>query len=284
MSGAVFAKDHKDPSTTTDVGLAVSAQQGIVGYNSAIGTNSENDLDQIHGIGLLNVQQNGGANSSQADANTLAAIINADNAGHSSNGGTSDTNLPIAVNVQSSAIVGNHSAGPVTTSSVGVSTSSYEHEESSVGSEQSAGAFEQSSGFREQSASGHEQSSGIHAGVHASTASAASSTLSPPASSAASNSSFSAGFGAGEQSSGFHEQSASGHEQSAGAFEQSAFLAQQSAGAGTRFNAWDNTFANQQTNNTLNNLGVTGMVNISQNVGNNSMQQASNTAAVVIGK
>ncbi|MGH7001735.1 MAG: hypothetical protein ACREEA_09545, partial [Stellaceae bacterium] len=70
-----YAWDDNDIANAKSA-TAVSLQLGEVEDNFAKGTVGSNDTGAIGGTGLINVQQNNGANSLLQDANTLGAILN----------------------------------------------------------------------------------------------------------------------------------------------------------------------------------------------------------------
>jgi hypothetical protein len=182
FSGIAFADEHHGPKTT-DVALSASGQGAGVFFDFAKGTDATNTIGTVNGTGLVNIQQNGGANSVQQDANTLAVIFK----GNSANGNNAqDTNAPIALSAQVAVVAGDKSIGAENTTSKGGERSSYRGDES------------------------------YHSHKHS--------------------------------------------------------------------EWWDKTSSAVGSGNNLTTFGGTGMFNISQNVGNNSLQQSANTVAAVIGK
>jgi hypothetical protein len=219
FAGTAFANgdrdDHHNNSLlSANAALAASVQANGVFFNFALGTDAANSISDVHAIGLVNIQQNGGANSNQADANTLAAVLT--QSCGCGNGALISVNVPVAATVQVGAVAGNTSIGALNVAKTGVDEGSGWHVDHVFAAEQSAGFI-----------------AGSHYGF----------------------------IGAGEQS---------------------ALLAASSAGGGQHFRAWDNQYDWQQSTNTLHNSNFTGMINVSQNVGNNSLQQAANTASVII--
>jgi hypothetical protein len=219
FSGAAFAhdehdNDHNNSLLSANAALAASVQANGVFLNFALGTDAKNSISDVHGIGLINIQQNGGANSVQSDANTLAAVLT--QSCGCGNGALISVNVPVAATVQVGAVAGNTSIGAFDSTREGVSEGSGWHVDHVFAAEQSAGL--------------------VDADYHGF-------------------------FAAGEQS---------------------ALLAASSAGGGQHFSAWKNTIRAVQSSNHLDDIHVIGMVNISQNVGNNSLQQAANTASVII--
>jgi hypothetical protein len=213
FSGTAKASGYNffDPSILdANAALAASVQANAVLFNFALGTDAANDISEIHALGLVNIQQNGGANSSQNDANTLAAVLTS-SCGCGSNA-LININVPVAATVQVGVVAGNASIGALNVAKTGV---------------------DEGSGWHVDHVFAAEQSAGFHIGY----------------------------FGAGEQS---------------------ALLAASSAGGGQHFRAWDNQYDWQQSTNSLTKSNLTGMINVSQNVGNNSLQQAANTASVII--
>jgi hypothetical protein len=163
----------------------LNQQNGASVFNFAKGTDGTNTIGTVNGTGLVNIQQNNGANSVLQDQNTLGAILNCS---CSTSSQTLDASL--AASSQSALVLGNVSIGATNTERQG-----------------------------------------------------------------------------GEDSSGGWHHS---HYSSGGGFSQSAH--------------WDNTSDAVQSSNSLSSFGGTGLFNISQNNGNNSMLQSANTVAAIVGK
>jgi hypothetical protein len=119
LSGQAFAgEDHggkpgEQAKALASTAVAVTIQAGEVEGNRASGNASNNYIGSTNGTGLFNVQQNGGANSIQQDANTLAAILNC----ACSNGNTNTT--AVALGLQIAEVEHNKSQGAFNTVSGG---------------------------------------------------------------------------------------------------------------------------------------------------------------------
>lgn len=116
VSGVALAGEHDghdshDPGNT-DVGIAValSNQEGAVVLNYAKGTVGTNTITGIGGAGLVNIQQNNGANSILQDQNTLGAILNC-----SCSSSNDVLNVSLAASNQSALVLGNVSVGAANT-------------------------------------------------------------------------------------------------------------------------------------------------------------------------
>lgn len=121
LSGQAFAGDYSREHQAKELAstsVAVTIQAGEVENNRASGNASNNYIGATGGTGLFNVQQNGGANSIQQDANTLAAILNC----ACSQGNTNTT--AVALGLQIAEVEHNKSQGAadVTSSSSGSSS------------------------------------------------------------------------------------------------------------------------------------------------------------------
>ncbi|MGH7015301.1 MAG: hypothetical protein ACREEL_14325 [Stellaceae bacterium] len=90
---------------TTNVAVAASVQAGEVKDNGAWGTDASNSIGSVSGAGLVNIQQNGGANSLLQDDNTLAAVLNC------SCSSDSNINVPVALSTQVAEVRDNVSGG-----------------------------------------------------------------------------------------------------------------------------------------------------------------------------
>jgi hypothetical protein len=190
MSGVALAGEHDhgdghDPSTAVGVAVALTNQEGAVLFNFAKGTDGYNTIGNVGGTGLVNIQQNNGANSVLQDQNTLGAILNC-----SCSTANQTLDVSLAASNQSALVLGNVSIGAANT-----------EKEALV---KSAGG-------------------------------------------------------------GHHSQYGS----SGGHYEYAHVISSSTA---------------VQSTNSLSNFGGTGLFNISQNNGNNSMLQSANTVAAVVGK
>jgi hypothetical protein len=85
----------------------------------------------------------------------------------------------------------------------------------------------------------------------------------------------------GQESSGGHSSSGFLGHDSSGGQEASGFLV--AAGGGSHYDTWDNASSYQASANSAYGIGGTGLINVSQNTGNNSMLQAGNTVAAITG-
>lgn len=191
-SGMAFAGDNHDPhgrgtTSATSAAVALSDQDGAVILNFAKGTDGANAINSVAGTGLVNIQQNNGANSILQDQNTLGAILNCSCTSSSS---TNVLDVSLAASAQSALVLGNVSIGAENRTSKGSS----------------------------------------------------------------------AGGGGG-------------------------FIGDEAAGGFFWHKArWDNTETAVQSSNGLGSFTGTGLYNISQNNGNNSMLQSGNTVAAIVGK
>jgi len=191
---------------TANTAVAASVQAGEVEDNFAKGTVGSNDTGAINGTGLINVQQNNGANSMLQDANTLGAILNS--CGCSTNTSDITANTALAVSAQVGEVEDNASIGAKAEVKSGSSSSSADIE-----------------------ASGSEKGGGHHDEY---------------------------GSGGGH-SSEFSFEGEFSHERT-----------------------WSEASAPVGSSNYIASVGGTGLINISQNNGNNSLLQSSNTVAAVI--
>ena len=200
--------DHGSNNAFLNASTAVAAtdQDGFVGWNHAEGTVGSNDTGAINGTGLINVQQNNGANSQLQDANTLGAIL--DTCACSTNTADITANTALAFSSQSGAVIGNRSEGATA--------------ETKSGSEKSTASIDASSS---ESGGGHQDK-------------------------------YSSGGG--------HEESSS--------FD----------GNFSNSKTWSEASAPVGSTNFIASVGGTGLINVSQNNGNNSLLQSSNTVAAVI--
>lgn len=283
VGGQAFAgndnKNH-DPSTPTTIStaddLAASIQAGKVKNDFAKGTDADNGIDSgsFNGAkGMFNVQQNGGANSLQQSDNTLAAILNTPNTNADLNAAGA-----IALSSQVASVEDVKSIGAVNTSKsvTKTSNSSFYHSNTNSGAENSTNSGAENS-----------YSTGTHS--DSSTYAKSSGSLDPSFSYNGANygsGSFSSGGGSSKTNTdtggGSNSQAANWTNSQAanwtnsdadgGSYSQAFYLVATSMAA-VSTNAISSSFA-----------GATGMFNVSQNVGNNSMQQVSNTAAAIIGK
>lgn len=114
VSGAAFAgNENHDPhgrGTTNAVSAAVALteQEGAVVLNFAKGTDGSNTINSAGGTGLVNIQQNNGANSILQDQNTLGAILNCSCTSSSS---TNVLDVSLAASDQAALVLGNVSIG-----------------------------------------------------------------------------------------------------------------------------------------------------------------------------
>ena len=200
-----------DPSTTAvGVAVALSNQDGGVALNFAKGTVGTNTIGTVGGTGLVNIQQNNGANSILQDQNTLGAILNCSCS-------TSDQTLGVslAASNQSALVLGNVSIGATNTTN--------------SGAEQSSGAF------------------------------------------------FAAGSSSsGDDSHGHDSHDNHGHDDGSKKFA--------AGGAFAQAANWSKSSTAVGSSNTISNFSGTGLYNISQNNGNNSMLQSGNTVAAIVGR
>ena len=200
---------NQDPSTAVGVAVALSNQDGATVLNFAKGTVGANTIGSVGGTGLVNIQQNNGANSILQDQNTLGAILNCSCS-------TSDQTLGVslAASNQSALVLGNVSIGASNTTNSGAQSAS--------------GAF------------------------------------------------FAAGSSSDGDSHGHDSHDNHGHDDGSkkfaagGAFAEAAYWAKTSTAVGS--------------SNTINGFSGTGLYNISQNNGNNSMLQSGNAVAAIVGK
>lgn len=199
--------DHnKGPFLNASTAVAATVQAGEVEDNFAKGTVGSNDTGAINGTGLINVQQNNGANSQLQDANTLGAIL--DNCACSTNTADITANTALAVSVQVGSVEGNKSIGA--------------EAKAKSGSESSSADVEISSS---------------------------------------------------EKGGGHHDEYGSG----GGHSEEFSF-----EGEFSHEKTWSEASAPVGSSNFIGSVGSTGLINISQNNGNNSLLQSSNTVAAVI--
>jgi len=235
MSGAAFAGDSHDHGnnndhgknndpTTTSVGLAVALNQqnGASVFNFAKGTDGANTIGTVNGTGLVNIQQNNGANSVLQDQNTLGAILNCSCS-------TSDQSLGVslAASQQNALVLGNVS--------IGATNKAAQASSSSVGS-----------------GSGSKSSAASTSGTIA--------------------------IGTSADADGDH-----GHAQAATG-NSAAQDSETHQGQHNDTSSWAFASAAVQSTNALSSFGGTGLYNISQNNGNNSVMQAGNTVAAIVGK
>ena len=200
--------DHgnNNPFLNASTAVAASVQAGEVEDNFAKGTVGSNDTGAINGTGLINVQQNNGANSQLQDANTLGAIL--DTCACSTNTADITANTALAVSAQFGSVEGNKSIGA--------------EAETRSGSEKSSANVEVSSS---------------------------------------------------EKGGGHHDEYGSG----GGHSEEFSF-----EGEFSHQKTWSSAEAPVGSSNYIASVGGTGLINISQNNGNNSLLQSSNTVAAVI--
>jgi hypothetical protein len=201
--------DGQDPSTSVGVAVALSNQDGGVALNFAKGTVGTNTINNVGGTGLVNIQQNNGANSVLQDQNTLGAILNCSCSTSSQTLGVS-----LAASNQSALVLGNVSIGASNRTSVGAETAS--------------GAF------------------------------------------------FAVGSSGSDDSHGHDNHDNHGHDDGSKKFA--------AGGAFTEAAAWAKSSTAVGSSNTINGFSGTGLYNISQNNGNNSMLQSGNTVAAIVGK
>lgn len=187
--------------------VAATVQAGEVEDNFAKGTVGSNDTGTIGGTGLINVQQNNGANSQLQDANTLGAIL--DNCACSANTADITANTALAVSVQVGSVEDNKSIGAKA--------------ETRSGSEKDTADVEVSSSEK---GGGHHDSYGNSGGGH---------------------------------SEEFSFEGEFSHEKT-----------------------WSSAEAPVGSTNFIAGVSGTGLINVSQNNGNNSLLQSSNTVAAVI--
>lgn len=198
-----------DPKPTNDTSTAVAAsvQAGFVGFDFAKGTAGVNAIGTAGGTGLINAQQNNGANSLIQSDNTLGAILNCS---CSSSSSSNVTNTSLALSAQVGAVVGDVSIGAENKSASGHSSSSADVEASS-----------------EDKGGGHHYGD-IGGGGHDDT------------------SFFSGDF--------------------------------------SHSDSWMRSSEAVASANAIGTISGTGLMNISQNNGNNSLLQSSNTVAAIVGK
>jgi len=254
VSGHAFAEtkgpkgDPKPITVSLTVGLADSTQSGEVDCDTAIGTDAYNGIDgSFNGAkGMINVQQNGGANSLQQSDNTLAAILD---------GSASKADLTgvgaIALSSQTASVVGDSSVGAF---SAGKTVSK---------SEKSGGwSFDTSAGV-----AGYSDSSSTSGGKSGGKGGKGGEGGIGP--------DVIGGPGGGDSSSSNHKSSgfvAWDSTEASGGYSSSAFYLSEYLSAVQSANSISGSFN-----------GAVGMINVSQNVGNNSLQQTSNTAAAILG-
>ncbi len=206
---AEYKGDHNnDPFLTANTAVAASVQAGEVEDNFAKGTVGSNDTGTIGGTGLINVQQNNGANSQLQDANTLGAILNT--CGCSTNPADITANTALAVSVQVGSVEDNKSIGAET--------------KTKSGTEQSTASIDVTSS---------------------------------------------------EKGGGHHDYSGSG----GGHSETFSF-----DGDFSHYKTWSETSTPVGSTNFIAGVSGTGLINVSQNNGNNSLLQSANTVAAVIHK
>lgn len=229
MSGAAFAggNDHGghggDPgnnnhgtTSATSAAVALSDQDGAVMFNFAKGTAGNNTIGSVGGTGLVNMQQNNGANSILQDQNTLGAILNCSCTSSSS---TNVLDVSLAASEQNALVLGNVSIGA--------------ENRTKSGSESGSGTFASAESSSSGGSSGHDG--------HDS-----------------------------HDSHGNNDGSRSHAEAASGSF--------------AHAKTWSSSETAVASNNTLSSFTGTGLYNISQNNGNNSMLQSGNTVAAIIGK
>jgi hypothetical protein len=202
--------DGQDPSTSVGVAVALSNQDGGVALNFAKGTVGTNTIGTVGGTGLVNIQQNNGANSILQDQNTLGAILNC-----SCSSSDQTLGVSLAASNQSALVLGNVSIGATNTTN--------------SGAEQSSGAF------------------------------------------------FAAGSSSsGDDSHGHDSHDNHGHDDGSKKFA--------AGGAFAQAANWSKSSTAVGSSNTLSSFSGTGLYNISQNNGNNSMLQSGNTVAAIVGR
>jgi len=239
MSGAAFAGDSHDHGnnndhgknndpTTTSVGLAVALNQqnGASVFNFAKGTDGANTIGTVNGTGLVNIQQNNGANSVLQDQNTLGAILNCSCSTSDQTFGAS-----LAASQQNALVLGNVSIGA--TNKAAQASSSH----SSVGSSSST-----KNGTASTSGT---IAIGTKASAHGDDADASAAT--------------------GNSSASDNDNHQEQHNN-------------------TSTHSWAFASAAVGSSNSLSSFGGTGLYNISQNNGNNSVLQSGNTVAAIVGK
>ena len=222
MSGAAFAGEHHDnhgTTSATSAAVALTDQDAAVIFNFAKGTAGANAIGSVGGTGLVNIQQNNGANSVLQDQNTLGAILNCSCTSSSS---TNVLDVSLAGSEQNALVLGNVSIGA--TNKAGNGSSAY----ASTSTKNSAASTTGSGVATNASADGDDASA------------------------------------------------------SAGGGNSAAQSNDNSTHNSTRSWAFASTAV--ASSNSLSTFGGTGLYNISQNNGNNSMLQSANTVAVIIGK
>jgi len=257
--------DPQDLESKTTNALAASVQAGEVEgayVEGNLSTNTINGNSFSNAKGMFNVQQNGGANSLQQSDNTLGAILGCtctDTAEHTSAGA-------FALSAQVASVDGGKSIGAVNTSE----SKSNTEKSASVHYETNAGAF-----------------TSTHSGSHSDSSTSNSSNNGDKNTSTSSYNSVNNGSGGNTAGTGKLSTSTD-TDSGSGSSSESGHFSSTEASAHFDTEAWhslETTTAVASTNG-INNAfsGAVGMFNVSQNVGNNSMQQASNTAAAIIAK
>lgn len=124
INGVAFAGgndnhgDNHDPKPTsaTSAAVALTDQEAAAVFNFAKGTVGSNAIGSIGGTGLVNIQQNNGANSVLQDQNTLGAILNCSCTSSSS---TNVLDVSLAASEQNALVLGNVSIGATHTEKQG---------------------------------------------------------------------------------------------------------------------------------------------------------------------
>jgi hypothetical protein len=225
MSGVAFAHDdggdnnNHGTTSATSAAVALTDQDGAVIHNFAKGTVGANAIGTVNGTGLVNIQQNNGANSILQDQNTLGAILNCSCTSSSS---TNVLDVSLAASEQNALVLGNVSIGAQNKSANG--SSAY----SSTSTKNSAASTTGSGVLTSASADGDDA-----------------------------------------------QASATGGNSAAQSNDNSTHNSNRS---------WAFQSTAVASSNSLSSFGGTGLYNISQNNGNNSMLQSANTVAAIIGK
>ena len=209
---------HDPQTTAVGVAVALNSQEGASVFNFAKGTDGANTIGTVNGTGLVNIQQNNGANSVLQDQNTLGAILNCSCS-------TSDQVLSasLAASSQSALVLGNVSIGASNKTASGSSSATWNNVKN--GSASTNGT--------------------IAIGTHA---------------------------------------SADGDDADAGAATGNSSASDNDNRSGSKTHTFSFASTAVQSSNALSSFGGTGLYNISQNNGNNSVLQSGNTVAAIVGK
>jgi hypothetical protein len=227
VNGAFAGDDHHgndgnnghDPSTTAvGVAVALSNQDGGVALNFAKGTVGTNTIGAVGGTGLVNIQQNNGANSILQDQNTLGAILNCSCS-------TSDQVLSasLAASNQSALVLGNVSIGASNKTASGTSAATWNNVKNG---------------------------------------------------SASTNGTIAIGTSAASDDEDAHASATTGNSSTSVNNNRS----------GSKSHTWSFASTAVGSSNSLSSFSGTGLYNISQNNGNNSMLQSGNTVAAIVGR